>query len=435
MSELLKMTPSLKKLLLNLQQWNNKPLNPRKCSVDDVVWNLPSVTTLHLLLSKDVPRIVAPMLKTTRFSGVRRRDLVRIMNDLQHVDTISIDSISDGIDVGRDGELFPTNVPLLATRFSYSDDKLDLTSHPYKFRLLQSICSQLTCVTTVHIEYFTFVSYEVLGNLFQSWPQIVKIIIAQCRLPNDAVDDILSAPSSSPASSSLSPSCIIDLPHLTYLELFGWNQHLIDRLRCPQLEILSVDDGMSDPHHDEIRCSSNPVDITHFLYRSRKLMSLSLSDPFRFIPSYTDTLPPTLEHISITSLMTDDDSISSLLIQSSAHLTRLVVYMMWSRTMLRTLESSMYPRMKYIRLSILQVHKFGRVDNNDIIKCRPSDVNFMIRMIGRCPELSQFKIKSTNPLSYPLICEQVTNILSNPLNHHTLTNSSHTIPVVEFVNA
>jgi hypothetical protein len=282
---------------------------------------------------RNVPELILPTLTKINIHQIYVIDLLRVLTDISHVDSIYIGDIDNHTCNKSEVESYNTRITLeslttmklapFASFVSPSSTKITkeeevmgipsmstLLSNPIRFMVTKFTCyglnkqfvpilSQMTILREITLQT-CFQSFDVIGNLFRIWSKSLsyvdfrKSILDSGDTKEHSVDYLgyLSFPIK---------GTIISLPQLTTLKLFGWNQDLIDSMNCPQLGSVKIgqnpniandnddDDNDGDNDNHVITCTKSTdsidslVNIERFLKRTTTIKTLHLYQAFRII--------------------------------------------------------------------------------------------------------------------------------------------------------
>jgi hypothetical protein len=354
-----------------------------KCDNKNLVWNLPSLTTLNLK-SELIPKtLILPRLKSVKIDGIYEYDVLRLVNDLSHAPIVQYHAIVPNHHEKLEPPLSVSMTLPLSTMSTFDHRPFLTQSFKCNFistaSLIHSL-SQMTMLTNIDIALLTPLTYEVLGDLISHWPLIVNLSITlnnvlEMRTPLE----ILS--STRPPTPALS---IIQLSHVLKLNLYGLDQRLADRLSCPTVN--HVEFG----HH---QCETSmeydgrqEVNIVSFLSSAQKLNSLVIKQPFEWKSS--QTLPKlsllsklyvklvTIESGTLSALMECAPSVKTLLIQ--------ITWNPWIMTALTNFLSSSTTTTLLEELSL--------ISSNGLYVFKDSDINDIKRIISSCRRLASLNL-------------------------------------------
>jgi hypothetical protein len=259
-------------LLLKMTSLTSLTLNAYTNYYDDdfnVTFNFPKLKTLRLI-TRTIPTLNRLLgLEEIYFEHIYAKDLLRVFDEISHVDKITIQKIFNykrdddpgSEDYPREVTSKLLTVPLFniipyTHQPKYFDVGLAVTKFIcyglnkkfvpllYHMKNIQEITLQ-TC----------FQSYDVIGNLFRQWSSSLCYVDFTKSIIDSKNHDQIPITS----SSSLSHP-IINLPRLITLKMCNFNQELANSLSCPNIIFLSLGDDSDTDGDNDVTTDANIIE-------------------------------------------------------------------------------------------------------------------------------------------------------------------------------
>jgi hypothetical protein len=287
---------------------------------NDIVWNMPRLSTLTLSSSVLPVQLIIPSLIQAKILLPNERDILRTFNDFSHVPSVHVEVCTyDDTKYYKDDDhnhddrkqsmWIVSPVSFATTSLVAKNISNKLFNTLYNMTLLTHVDITLSSVLLP--------SYNMLGNLLGCWPCARTVCIRKIKIntsntiihgPESSLSGIYGSLFKSKSSSTSMSTCHIRLPHLTKLVLYGWDQQLVHRLICPKLIILDIGCYKPTSINSPTEKTLLELNMTAFISASPKLTTLSTGYPLK---SYCRMV--NLENLTISIPSLNDGSISTMI--------------------------------------------------------------------------------------------------------------------------